>query len=195
MLAFLMYYVSFINMPIYTKTGDKGQTSLLGGERISKSDLRVSSYGEVDELNACIGIIISFSKEDEISKQLEEIQEDLFTIGAHLASKKSAVGLPMLPLHRITNMEEQMDKIEEELGQLRHFILPGGSKTSALLHLARAICRRAERSIISLGEKEKVSEDIVIYLNRLSDYLFMLARKSNKNDNVEEIVWKSSKQQ
>ncbi|MEK6981870.1 MAG: cob(I)yrinic acid a,c-diamide adenosyltransferase [Candidatus Micrarchaeota archaeon] len=180
-------------MPIYTKTGDLGQTSLLGGERVSKSDARVSACGDTDELNACIGVILSFSEDKQIAEQLQEIQKDLFTIGAHLASKKAAVPLPILPLHRISQMEEHMDKIEEELGPLRNFILPGGSKTGALLHLARAICRRAERNIIVLNELEKVNENIVIYLNRLSDYLFMLARKSNKNDKVEEIIWKSNK--
>ena len=177
-------------MPIYTRTGDKGDTTLFGGEKIPKDNPRVDAYGEVDELNAVLGIVIAFSEYEEITEPLKEIQKDLFIIGAELATEKQAAKVPHMYPQKVSDMEKAMDKIENELGALRHFILPGGSKLASLLHLARTVCRRAERKIVALAKTDKVNPEIVRYVNRLSDYLFMLARMANRKKRVEEIVWK-----
>ena len=177
-------------MPIYTRTGDKGQTSLFGGSRKDKDDPRIEAYGEVDELNAVLGIVISFSEYEEITKQLKEIQRDLFVIGSELATENKKLLKKTISSIRAGQFEEEMDRIESEIGVLHNFILPGGSKLASLLHLARTVCRRAERRIIALSKTEKVNPDIIIYINRLNDYLFMLARVANKKSRVEEVIWK-----
>jgi cob(I)alamin adenosyltransferase len=177
-------------MPIYTRTGDKGDTTLFGGKKVPKNNLRVEAYGEVDELNSILGIVIAFSEYEEITNPLKEMQKDLFVIGAELASEKPNDKIPHMYPQKVADMEKAMDRIESEVGVLRHFILPGGSKLASLLHHGRTVCRRAERRIVSLSENEKVNPETIKYINRLSDYLFMLARMANRKKRVEETLWK-----
>lgn len=175
-------------MKIYTKFGDRGKTSLIGEVR-DKDDIRVSAYGQIDELNALIGTIIAFTPHEEIKKILEQIQKDLFITGAELANVKGENKNKIDP-NRVNEFENKIDEIWEQLPPLTNFILPGGSKTAALLHLTRTVCRRAERDIVSLNKKEKVNPYIIIYINRLGDLFFTLARWANKRERIEEIIWK-----
>ena len=182
------------NMPIYTRFGDKGQTSLLGGEVVFKDETRVVAYGEIDELNAVLGVIIAACEYQDITKMLNEIQKDLFTIGAELAFLPSnkKIRISHITADRVSDLENIIDKIEEQLTPLRNFILPGGTKLAALIHLARTVCRRAERSTISLNKKETINSEIIKYLNRLGDLLFVLARFANRKKRMREIIWKGS---
>ncbi len=175
-------------MRIYTKFGDKGNTQLLGGAVVPKNDLRVEAYGNVDELNSVLGIAIGFCDIEEISSSLTAIQRDLFQIGAELASK-GAKAKPVSP-SRVSELEAEIDRLWEQLPPLQNFILPGGSKTASLLHHARTVCRRAERSIIALSQKESVNPDIIIYINRVGDLLFTQARYANYKKKVPEAIWK-----
>lgn len=175
-------------MRIYTKFGDKGNTTLLGGSVVSKDDQHVRAYGSVDELNAFLGAVISFSEMGETANSLRKIQADLFIIGAGLASKGKRART--IPPSRISELESEIDRISAELPPLKNFILPGGSRTASLLHLARTVCRRAEREVVALSRKEKVNPDSITYLNRVGDLLFMLARHVNYKKKVEETVWK-----
>jgi cob(I)alamin adenosyltransferase len=178
-------------MKIYTKTGDKGYTSLIGGTRVPKHHLRIESYGTVDELNSYIGLI----RDQEITQHdkdlLKEIQDRLFTIGSSLAAdpEKSRMVIPDLHMEDIGMLEQEMDKINETLPELKHFILPGGSTTISYCHLARCVCRRAERLTVHLAEESVVDEKVNIYLNRLSDYLFTLARKIGNEQKIPENQW------
>ena len=186
-------------MKIYTKTGDTGTTSLIGGKRVKKSNLRIESYGTVDELNSYIGLIKDqkgIGNDDKNS--LLKIQHELFVIGAMLATApdketlkngKERVTISKINKHSILFLEEEIDKMDEKLPQMTHFILPGGHQTVSFCHIARCVCRRAERLSVELNEKEKVSNELIIYLNRLSDYLFTLARKLSKELLVDEIKW------
>jgi cob(I)alamin adenosyltransferase len=179
---------------IYTRTGDRGETGLFGGGRVHKSHPRVEAYGEVDELNASIGWAIAVVDDDEIRERLGSIQPDLLAIGAHLATPPPAEGrrrprLPDLPAGRIPEFERWIDEIDEGLGALRAFVLPGGSPGAAALHLARTVCRRAERRVVALAETEPVDEAILIYLNRLSDLLFQLARLANHRAGRPDVLW------
>jgi cob(I)alamin adenosyltransferase len=177
-------------MKIYTKTGDDGTTGLQGGKRVTKSNLRIKAYGAVDEINATIGLTLSGKIDDDVTMLLTKIQNDLFVVGSDLSnpdltSKKNRVKSEM-----IENLEKYIDDLEEELQPITNFILPGGNETASLLHLARAITRRAETNVISLDEKEKVNEECKKYLNRLSDLLFVIARTINKRNGVKDIIWK-----
>jgi len=177
-------------MKIYTKKGDQGKTSLIGGTRVSKHHLRIESYGTIDELNSYIGLIRS-QKIDEGQKAiLKEIQDRLFTIGSSLASdpERSKMKIPDLQEADVTLLEEEMDKMNESLPPLTHFILPGGELSVASCHLARCVCRRAERITVHLAEESFVDEKVLIYLNRLSDYLFVLGRKVAYDDEIEENI-------
>lgn len=178
-------------MKIYTKTGDKGQTSLIGGTRVPKYHLRIESYGTVDELNSYIGLIICQDIDAHYQTVLKEIQDRLFTIGSSLASdpEKSKMKIPDLLATDITLLENEMDQMNEQLPELKHFILPGGNTTVSYCHLARCVCRRAERLMVHLAEESFVDSNITIYLNRLSDYLFVLARKLSADAKTEENVW------
>jgi cob(I)alamin adenosyltransferase len=178
-------------MKIYTKTGDEGLTSLIGGTRVPKYDLRIESYGTVDELNSYIGLIRDHDIEATDKDILKEIQDRLFTIGAALASdpEKSKMKIPDLHLSDITFLENQIDEMNLVLPELRHFILPGGSPVVSFCHVARCVCRRAERIIVHLKSESFVEEKVVVYLNRLSDYLFVLARKLCHDQNVPENQW------
>lgn len=178
-------------MKIYTKTGDDGQTSLIGGTRVPKYHLRIESYGTVDELNSYIGLIRSQEIDAHDILMLKEVQDRLFTIGSSLAAdpEKSTMKIPDLYLQDIDLLEVEMDKIDALLPPLKHFILPGGNNAVSFCHLARCVCRRAERITIELAEDSFVDEKVKIYLNRLSDYLFMLARKIAYNQNIAENAW------
>ncbi|MBI4051426.1 MAG: cob(I)yrinic acid a,c-diamide adenosyltransferase [Elusimicrobia bacterium] len=176
---------------IYTKTGDKGETGLIGGSRVPKNHPRVSAYGDVDELNSHLGTALSHlpkdSMYDPLKEHLSEIQKDLFDIGAILASPKSTS--QEIPVSKITKMEQEIDRYTQELPPLKNFILPGGCPPGAALHLARTVCRRAERSVVALSSKEKVTSSVITYLNRLSDFLFTSARWVNYKQGASETLW------
>jgi cob(I)alamin adenosyltransferase len=178
-------------MKIYTKTGDNGLTSLIGGTRVPKYDLRIESYGTVDELNSYVGMIRDHDISSEQKDILKEIQDRLFTIGAALASdpEKSKMKIPDLKSQDIEMLERQMDEMNEVLPELKHFILPGGDQAVSFCHIARCVCRRAERIAVHLKEESFVDEKVIIYLNRLSDYLFVLARKLCFDRNLPENQW------
>ena len=182
-------------MKIYTRTGDEGTTALFGGVRVSKDHSRVKAYGTVDELNAVVGQAVIAVADDEIVGHLERIQHDLFSIGAVLATagpeegRPRPKGIPDIPVGRIEEMERWIDSATEELPELRAFILPGGSPGAASLHLARTVCRRAERAVVQLATREQVDENVVVYLNRLSDLLFVFARLSNHRSGTPDVEW------
>ena len=177
---------------VYTRTGDTGQTSLVGGARVSKSSARVDAYGEVDELNSVIGIARARSTDPQIDEVLGVIQNDLFTLGADLASP-SDVSVPRIEESFIKKLEQFADQFLSELEPLKEFILPGGSDAGATLHLARTVARRAERRVVGLSEAEQLNPETIIYLNRLSDLLFILARVINHRNGVPEKMTDFSK--
>lgn len=182
-------------MKIYTRTGDEGDTGLFGGGRVSKAHLRVEAYGSVDELNSVIGVAISGVDSDEMRGRLSETQHDLLAIGAALSLAPTEPGRPIpetpdLPLGRIAEMENWIDAATAEAGELRAFVLPGGSTGGAALHHARTVCRRAERRVVALRQEEEVDEGVLRYLNRLSDLLFALARLENHKGGSGDVVWK-----
>lgn len=176
---------------IYTKTGDKGETSLFGGKRIPKFDLRIQAYGTSDELNSFIGLIKDQNIEESHKEILLKIQNNIFTLGATLAADpdKPKLKKPDLTLSDIEELEQEMDKMNETLPEMTHFILPGGHTTVSYCHIARCVCRRCERLTIELSTTSEIDPLIIQYLNRLSDYLFVLGRKITQNLNVEEIPW------
>jgi cob(I)alamin adenosyltransferase len=178
-------------MKIYTKTGDKGLTSLIGGTRVPKYHQRIEAYGTVDELNSYIGLIRCQPIDTAYEAFLKEIQDRLFTIGSSLAAdpETSRMKIPDLHLEDIALLETEMDAMNAALPALKHFILPGGNTTVSYCHVARCICRRAERITVQLASESQVDEKMTIYLNRLSDYLFVLARKLNFDAGTEENVW------
>lgn len=183
-------------MKIYTRTGDAGDTGLFGGGRVSKDHHRVSAYGTVDELNASLGVAVTEVTDAEIRGRLVRVQHDLFALGAVLATappqdaRPRPKGLPELPLERVAEMEAWMDAAELELEPLRAFILPGGSPGAAALHLARTVCRRAERAVVHLSTVEPVESGIVVYLNRLSDLLFTFGRLENHRAGTPDVEWR-----
>lgn len=170
---------------VYTKTGDDGYTSLVFGQRVSKASLRVTAYGDVDELNSVIGVIRSKNTDKKIDVLLTNIQNDLFVIGADLASVESDKSL-RLSKKRVAFLERNIDKYLKHLEPLKEFILPGGSEAGSLIHLGRTVARRAERNVTALMDSEKVNNLVLIYLNRLSDLFFVLARIVNKAENKPE---------
>ncbi len=178
-------------MKIYTKTGDKGMTALIGGVKISKSDLRIASYGDVDELNAYIGLLNDLEVNESRRALLKEIQDRLFTIGANLAlaPDKSSRKIPDLSEDDVLLLENTIDAMQETLPPLRHFVLPGGHLSVSYGHIARTVCRRAERTVVRLMETETVDPVIVRYLNRLSDFLFVLSRIMGRELGAGEIYW------
>ncbi len=179
-------------MKIYTRTGDTGSTGLFGGPRVSKDDDRIESYGTVDELNSAIGMARSAGVGLEIDQQLDEIQHELFSIGAELATPDpDAHQMRIISTSHIERLEAWIDSHEKALPELKHFILPAGHAGSVALHLARSICRRAERRVVTLvrHHETKVSEELIIYLNRLSDLLFVLTRRVNHDAGIAEVEW------
>jgi cob(I)alamin adenosyltransferase len=177
---------------IYTKTGDTGQTSLFDNSRVSKADPRVDAYGAVDELNACLGVARAAGVDGDIAGALESIQKDLFALGARLADPSSRIAgrvtKAAVTTANVERLEHTIDGLEAELPALRRFILPGGALAGALLHQARTVCRRAERRVIGLGADE-VEPILIVYLNRLSDLLFVMARTVNHRAGVPEVEW------
>ncbi len=180
-------------MKIYTKTGDKGLTSLIGGTRVPKSSLRIECYGTVDELNSHVGLVRDQEVNAARRPLLKEIQDRLFTIGSALAAdpEKSRMKLPDLLAADVTLLEDEMDRLNAGLPELRAFILPGGHPAVSHTHVARCVCRRAERLVIHLGEESFVAELVVVYLNRLSDFLFVLSRAMAQELGVEEVTWQA----
>jgi cob(I)alamin adenosyltransferase len=178
-------------MKIYTKRGDKGQTSLIGGVKVAKSSIRIHSYGTVDELNSCLGVVRDMYDEPAARRILLDIQTLLFTIGSHLAShpEKGRMQLPEITEEHVGVLEREMDRMNETLPELTHFILPGGHPAVSHCHVARCVCRRAERLVVELAEDEQVEPIIIKYLNRLSDYLFVLARQIGKDMGADEVKW------
>ena len=180
---------------IYTKTGDQGETGLFDGSRVSKHSPRVDAYGDVDELNAVLGMALSFIQDDaELRACLLEVQRNLFVVGAHLADPTARVEAKRgekahLTEQTVLQLEQWIDRFDEQLPPLRQFILPSGSKGGATLHYARTVCRRAERQIVALSQQVDVSPLILAYMNRLSDFLFVVARMENRRQGRPEIPW------
>ena len=184
-----------MTLRIYTRTGDSGRTGLFGGQRVSKDDARVEAYGDVDELNSVIGVAVTQLEDEAIAAELVRIQADLFTLGSRLATPAAAEGarpnpwIPELPESRVQELEQAIDAAEAELAPLKNFVLPGGSAGAAALHLARTVCRRAERRVVSLAVQAEVPAGELVYLNRLSDLLFTYARLANHRTGVDDVPW------
>ena len=182
-------------MKIYTKTGDAGTTALYGGARVSKSDERVETYGTIDELNAHLGLLRDQEVNQDRAALFQEIQETLFVIGSHLAAdpSKPSMKLPPLPKSMVLHLEESIDAMDTNLPAMKFFILPGGHSAVSVCHVARCVCRRAERQLVRFSQHETVDPAIIVYLNRLSDWLFVLARTMGQELGVDEIPWKPEK--
>lgn len=182
-------------MKIYTKKGDSGTTSLLGGSRVPKHHLKIEAYGTVDELNSHIGMIRDLNENASVHQVLLQIQDRLFTLGSKLAVEEgnTKVKIPLLEEGDVSMLESEIDKMDSELPEMRAFVLPGGAPLISATHIARCVCRRAERICVHLSELEKVDELTIIYLNRLSDYLFVLSRKFTQDLKAEEIAWRPKK--
>jgi cob(I)alamin adenosyltransferase len=179
-------------MKIYTRTGDDGTTGLIGGSRVKKHNIRLESYGTIDELNSYIGVIRSMQTDQHADQILEVIQNKLFVIGANLATDESiSLIKKQLPCKKadIELLEKEMDRMNNDLPELRNFILPGGSQAASFCHVARTVCRRAERKIVELAENAEVDANLIKFINRLSDYLFVLSRKINLDQKTPEILW------
>lgn len=181
-------------MKIYTKGGDKGETGLFGGERVPKNSSRIEAYGTIDELNSFIGLAVTEVKSPEVKELLTLIQNQLFTVGSDLATplteKTEKYNIPRVDESFIKNAEEQIDKFDAQLKPLENFILPGGTKSAAILNICRTICRRAERRTVALKASEIINENIIIFLNRLSDLLFVLSRFENMISGIPDVIWK-----
>lgn len=179
---------------IYTKTGDKGKTSLIGGTKVFKSDIRIETYGTIDELNSYIGLITDYSPDEHQRDILKKVQDRLFVIGASLAcdpDKETGVHIPDLNEDDVLLLENEIDSMNERLPPMKHFILPGGHVAVSSTHIARCVCRRAERLCVNMQQHELFVEPLIIkYLNRLSDYLFVLARFTAQELHVAEVIWK-----
>ena len=192
-----------MSLRIYTRTGDQGDTGLFGGERVRKDDVRVEAYGTVDELNAVLGVARVQAEDGELRETLAALQDRLFAVGADIATpmeaatRRGRVSIERIGPERVEALEHLIDRFEAELPPLTRFILPGGTATAAALHLARVVCRRAERQCVTLAHLETeagrpaVNPEVVRYLNRLSDLLFVMARVANRRQGVEDIVWNS----
>ena len=178
-------------MKVYTKTGDKGETSLIGGVRGSKSHARLDAYGTIDELNSFVGLVRDYCLDDAQRELLYKIQNTLFVVGSNLAAAPtSKMTIPNLEEHEVAELESAIDTMEAQLPELKNFILPGGHPASSHAHVARCVCRRAERFCVALAHDEEIRASIIPYLNRLSDYFFVLARKLAHDHQAEEVIWK-----
>ena len=177
-------------MKIYTKTGDDGTTGLIGNKRVKKSNLRIATYGQVDELNAGIGIILSSKLGKDIRDLLTRIQNDLFVVGADLANPNLDNKSNRVTSEMVLFLEKEIDRLEEKLSPITFFILPGGDIVASQVHLARAICRRSEIDVVKLSEVDKINNECLVYMNRLSDLLFVVARTINKRKKISDIAWK-----
>ncbi len=175
---------------MYTRGGDKGETGLYGAERVPKDSPRVEAYGTIDELNCCIGVVISVCRHEEVARPLKRLQATLFTAGADLATSLEAKGkVRRIAKEDTQQLEKMVDALQEKLPRLRTFILPGGSQLSSYLHLARAVCRRAERRVVALSHAEEINPEMIAFLNRLSTYLFNLARYANALEGTVDEAW------
>lgn len=182
-------------MKVYTKTGDGGETGLYGGTRVSKASMRVSAYGAIDELNSVLGVARTHPIDEPTDALLARIQSELFDLGAELASRPGKdFGIPPIDDPQIEALETAIDKVEEEVPPLKLFVLPGGCPGAAHLHVARCVCRRAERAIVALSAEEDVRPAVIRYVNRLSDLLFVLARLANLRASVPDVPWKGRKE-
>jgi len=181
-------------MKIYTRTGDSGETSLFGGQRVPKDDIRIEAYGTIDELNSVIGVALLEIDNSDIYDLLKKVQNQLFTIGSDLATpiekENSRASISGIKEHHITELENAIDFFDAQLEPLRNFILPGGSGGAVYLHLARTVCRRAERRVITLTHTTVINQNIILFLNRLSDLLFVLARFENRTNGIMDVPWK-----
>lgn len=180
---------------VYTKTGDKGTTALIGGTRVAKTHVRLEAYGTVDELNAQLGLLVTYLADGRDKGMILKIQNKLFTVGSHLATDQEKVELrdvSIITSEHITELEQEIDFVDAALPPLRAFVIPGGSRGSAVCHVCRTVCRRAERRILALSEEYKVSAEVLSYMNRLSDYLFVLSRKINVIEETDEIFWNNA---
>ncbi len=182
-------------MKIYTRKGDKGLTSIIGGTKLGKDHIRIEAYGTIDELNSWIGLVRDILTDDSLQEMLISIQDKLFIVGSLLASdpEKARMKLPMLDAKDIEILEKMIDSMEVGLSEMRAFILPGGAKEVSYCHIARAVCRRAERIVVKLNNNATIPSIIIIYLNRLSDFLFVLSRKISHDLSVREINWPLNK--
>ncbi len=181
---------------IYTRRGDDGSTGLFGGPRVRKDDLRVAAYGDVDELNSALGVAREELPEGDLRTLLDELQSELFTLGAQLATPDASAApkeIPRIVAQQTDRLEREIDRLTEELPPMRNFILPGGSRAGATLHLCRTVCRRAERKMVELAESSPVPPEALAYVNRLSDLLFVMARAANLRAGGREIPWVPSK--
>lgn len=179
-------------MKIYTRTGDAGQTGLLGGERVQKNHVRIAAYGDLDELNAVLGMALAAGLGTDLAAKLRHIQNSLFNAGSELAAPDPArFNLPLLSVDASGLLENWIDAMDMELPKLQNFILPSGTAAASALHLARTVCRRAERSVVTLSEHATVRPEIIVYLNRLSDFLFTASRYENYKSGYKETVWKA----
>jgi cob(I)alamin adenosyltransferase len=180
------------DVKIYTKTGDSGETGLFGGPRVRKDDHRVEAYGAVDELNAALGVVRAQNEDPELERHLARVQDELFCVGAELATPhgtKARSAIPAVESRWVEPLEGAMDAWDTELPVLRQFVLPGGTRTAAALHLARCVCRRAERRVVALAAETEIAPATLSYLNRLSDFLFVAARIANHRARKAEIAW------
>lgn len=177
-------------MKVYTKKGDKGETSLIGGKRVSKAHARIEAYGTIDELNSFVGLVRDYCSDQAQNELLYKIQNTLFVVGSNLASTPdSKMEIPDLKLKEIEELESAIDTMELELPALKNFVLPGGHPAVSHAHVARCVCRRAERLCVLLTDEESIDDSIIPYLNRLSDYFFVLSRKLAYDNDAEEVIW------
>lgn len=180
---------------VYTKTGDKGTTSLVGGSRVPKTHIRLEAYGTVDELNSHLGVLDTYLQAEEDRNFVLDIQHKLFSIGSHLATDQEKTELKAASIvtsEDVSRIEQEIDKLDELLPELRAFIIPGGSRGAAVCHVCRTVCRRAERRILHLSASCTISPEVLAFVNRLSDYLFVLSRKMNFDEQNNEIFWDNS---
>lgn len=179
-------------MKIYTRTGDKGKTSLIGGKRVSKTHQRLEAYGTIDELNAHIGLLLAQLPADESERTtLLQVQNILFVVGAQLATPPEVTGTLTVTPEMLSTLEEAIDRIEAALPSLKAFVLPGGTQAASQCHVCRTVCRRAERRVLALASRATIPSELTSYLNRLSDYLFVLSRKINNEQGMQEIFWQN----
>jgi len=176
-------------MKLYTKNGDDGSTGLFGGDRVAKNNPRVTAYGEVDELNAVLGTVIAASNDETSKNKLRQIQSELFSLGAQLATPENQTPSTTIQNKHIEQLEHWIDEAVAPVEEMKNFILPGGCVTAAGLHLARTVCRRAERATVTLSQQQSVDPQTIVYLNRLSDFLFALARFANHQAGIADIPW------
>lgn len=177
-------------MKVYTKKGDKGETSLIGGKRVSKAHARIEAYGTIDELNSFVGLVRDYCSDKAQNELLYKIQNTLFVVGSNLASTPdSKMEIPDLKSKEIEELENAIDDMELKLPALKNFVLPGGHPSVSHAHVARCVCRRAERLCVLLSDQESIDDSIIPYLNRLSDYFFVLSRKLSYDNDAEEVLW------